>query len=205
MLGNLFSRLGSSAMPFLVPLLLQLGMGYSPAQAGMMMLPMALAGMLVKRLATGTITRYGYRQVLVANTVLLGLLIASFALVPLYQGIGWMLLHLALFGACNSVQFTAMNALTLHDLDPHQASSGNSLFSMMQMLAMSLGVALAGAVLGASATGCRSMTMARKWCWRCRAPDVCMGLMTLASTWIFWQQSPGSRLTRKLQQLDLPE
>ncbi|MFZ1363912.1 MAG: MFS transporter, partial [Brachymonas denitrificans] len=58
--GNLISRLGSSAVPFLSPLMLQLSLGYSPAQAGMMMLPMALAGMLIKRFATWSITRYGY-------------------------------------------------------------------------------------------------------------------------------------------------
>ncbi|WP_018714380.1 multidrug transporter subunit MdtD [Brachymonas chironomi] len=205
LLGNLFSRLGSSAMPFLVPLLLQLGMGYSPAQAGMTMLPMALAGMLVKRLATGTITRYGYRTVLVTNTVLLGLLIASFALVPLYQNVWLMLLHLAVFGACNSIQFTAMNALTLHDLDPHQASSGNSLFSMMQMLAMSLGVALAGAVLGAFSDRLQLDGHGEGVVLALQGTYLCMGLMTLASTWIFWQQSPESRLTRRLQRLDVTE
>ncbi|MFX6011157.1 MFS transporter, partial [Acinetobacter baumannii] len=73
LLGNLFSRLGSSCMPFLIPLLLQLTMGYSPAQAGMMMLPVAIASMSVKRVTTPLITRYGYRRVLVVNTVLIGL------------------------------------------------------------------------------------------------------------------------------------
>jgi MFS family permease len=78
LLGNLFSRLGSSFMPLLVPLLLQVSMGYSPLRAGMMMLPVALAGIAVKKLVTTLITRAGYRRVLVVNTVLLGLLMAGF-------------------------------------------------------------------------------------------------------------------------------
>jgi len=79
LLGNLFSRLGSSSMPLLMPLLLQVSMGYSPFHAGMMMLPVAVAGMDVKRLVTTLITRAGYRRVLVVNTKLLGLIMASFA------------------------------------------------------------------------------------------------------------------------------
>jgi hypothetical protein len=142
LLGNLFSRLGGSGVPFLIPLMLQLKMGYSPSQAGMMMLPLAGAGMLVKRFATWSISRYGYRYVLVANTVAIGAMIASFSLMdhtPM-----WLLIpQLALFGACNSLQFTGMNSLALSGLQPEQASSGNGLLSMVQMLAIGLGVALA--------------------------------------------------------------
>ena len=79
LLGNLFSRLGSGCMPFLIPLLLQVSLGYSPLQAGLMMLPIALAGMAMKRVATPLIMRYGYRRVLVVNTALVGLTMASFA------------------------------------------------------------------------------------------------------------------------------
>ncbi len=57
LLGNLFSRLGSSCMPFMVPLLLQVSLAYSPLRAGMMMIPVAVAGMLVKRVTTPLITR----------------------------------------------------------------------------------------------------------------------------------------------------
>lgn len=149
LLGNLFSRLGSSCMPFLVPLLLQVSLGYSPFQSGLMMLPVAVASMLTKRVTTPLITRLGYRQVLVVNTALVGLTMASFALVTPDQPLALHIAQLAAFGAVNSMQFTAMNTVTLRDLDSHMASSGNSLLSMVQMLAMSMGVAAAGAVLAA--------------------------------------------------------
>ncbi|MES2051063.1 MAG: multidrug transporter subunit MdtD, partial [Pseudomonadota bacterium] len=122
LLGNLFSRLGSSCMPFLVPLLLQLSLGYSPMQAGMMMVPVAMASMLVKRFATPLITRYGYRKVLVTNTMLVGLAMASFAFVAPSQPLWLHILQLGLFGAVNSMQFTAMNTVTLRDLDGSMAS-----------------------------------------------------------------------------------
>ena len=59
-LGNLFSRLGSSCMPFLMPLLLQVNLGYSPFQSGLMMPPVAVASILTKRVTTPLITRLGY-------------------------------------------------------------------------------------------------------------------------------------------------
>ena len=73
------------------------------------------------------------------------------------------------------------------------------------MLAMSLGVALAGAVLGGFSDWLQIDDHGQEVVLALQGTYVCMGLMTLASTWIFWQQSPGSRLTRKRQQLDLPE
>ena len=86
--GNLFARLGSGALPFMLPLLLQVALGYSPAQAGMMMIPLAAGAMLIKPLAKPLIDRLGYRRILIGNTLLLGSLIASLATIdvatPMY-------------------------------------------------------------------------------------------------------------------------
>ncbi|AVU78160.1 DHA2 family efflux MFS transporter permease subunit [Pseudomonas sp. Fig-3] len=147
-LGNLFARLGSGALPFLVPLLLQVALGYSPSQAGMSMLPLAAAAMVAKSVARPLIERFGYRSVLTANTLALGLMLASMGLVS-EQTPYWLLLaQLAVLGAINSLQFTAMNTVTLIDLDDASASSGNSLLSVVAQLSLSLGVACAGALLG---------------------------------------------------------
>ena len=185
LIGNLFSRLGSSCMPFLVPLLLQVSMGYSPVHAGLMMLPIALAGMAMKRFATPLITRHGYRKVLVVNTILVGCTMASFGLTAPGQPMALHLLQLLAFGAVNSLQFTAMNTITLKDLDGSMASSGNSLLSMVQMLAMSMGVAAAGAVLagynGVFGTDTPVHTLDAF-----QATFASMGLITIASALIFW-------------------
>ena len=189
LLGNLFSRLGSSGVPFLIPLMLQLKMGYSPAQAGMMMLPLAAAGMLVKRFATWSISHYGYRSVLVGNTVTIGVMIASLSLMD-YTPMWLLLVLLTLFGACNSLQFTGMASLALSGLQHEQASSGNGLLSMVQMLAIGLGVALSGALLAASSAWWQARTGEANAMAAFRITLVCMGLLTLASSWIFWQLPP---------------
>jgi len=196
LLGNLFSRLGSSCMPFLIPLLLQVTMGYSPLQAGLMMLPVAVAGMSMKRFTTPLITRFGYRQVLVVNTWLVGLTMASFGLAAPTQPLWVHVVQLAAFGAVNSLQFTAMNTVTLKDLEHAMASSGNSLLSMVQMVAMGMGVAAAGAVLAAFTdffqAGAASQTLHAF-----QATFACMGLITVASAGIFWQLSPQDRASSR--------
>lgn len=201
LLGNLFCRLGSGAMPFLIPISLQISLGYSPLHAGLMMLPTALAGMAMKRVATPLILRFGYRNVLVGNTAIIGLLMASFALATPGEPLWLRVLQLAAFGAFNSLQFTAMNTITLKDLDGASASSGNSLLSMVQMLAMSLGVAVAGAVLsgfGAAFGGTGTPGAALE---AFQATFVTVGLITLASAAVFWQLPAEARAP----QLDGPE
>ncbi len=149
--GNLFSRLGSGAMPFLVPLYLQVALGYSPGAAGMSMIPSALGAISAKPFAPWLIKTLGYRRLLTGNTLLLGCSIGSFALSGPQHAPGWLLLQLGIFGLVNSTQFTAMNTLTLGALDERHASSGNSLMSVVVQLSMSLGVAAgAGIVLAFS-------------------------------------------------------
>lgn len=199
LLGNLFSRLGSACMPFLMPLLMQVSLGYSPLRAGLMLVPSALAGIAVKRVTTPLITRFGYRRVLVVNTVLVGGVMASFAFTAANQPAWLLVLQLAAFGAVNSMQFTAMNTVTLRDLDAQTASSGNSLLSMVQMLAISLGVATAGAVLAAFSSwfGVDEASGAAQTLPAFHATFICMGLLTLASAAIFWRLSPDGRALRE--------
>ena len=187
LLGNLFARLGSGSMPFLVPLLLQVSLGYTPFHAGMMMLPTSAAAIASKQVVTPLITRIGYRRMLVINTVLVGLAMASFALLSGAEPLWLTIAQLAFFGGVNSLQFTAMNTVTLKDLEGSEASSGNSLLSMVQMLSMSLGVAAAGGLLTtfADAYGHGSELAAF------HATFICVGLMTAASSCIFWQLAPG--------------
>ena len=185
LLGNLFARFGSGAAPFLIPLLLQVGLGMSPFHAGLMMLATVVGSMLVKRIAVRTVQRFGYRRVLQINSVLLGLVLASFGLVSPHLPMGLLLAQLFVFGGINSMQFSAMNSVTLKDVEGEFASSGNSLLSMVQMLSMGMGVALAGALLGGfsdvwSALGDQSLRAIH-------ATFVTVGLMTLASALVFSQ------------------
>ncbi|MFP3587700.1 multidrug transporter subunit MdtD [Paraburkholderia sp. SIMBA_055] len=196
LLGNLFARTGSGAVPYLIPLLLQVSLGYTPFDAGLMMLPVAAAGIVAKRIVTPLIRRNGYRKVLVINTVLVGLAIASFALTSASQPLWLRLVQLAIFGCVNSIQFTAMNTLTLKDLETANASSGNSLFSLVQMLAMSLGVTMAGALLGVF-TNMAPQVTANDTLPAFHATFLAIGIITAAASWIFAQLEPAGSTAGK--------
>ena len=179
LLGNLIARIGSSAVPFLMPLLFQLELGFSPLQSGMMMLPVAIAGVAVKRLVSPLVQTYGYAKFLMVNTVLVGASIVAFAAVSPALPIWFMILQLALFGAANSMQYAAMNSVTLKDLSVEQASSGNGLFSMAQMLAIGLGVTIGGAMVKLFSATWANPVLAF------RVTFVLVGLVTLASATVF--------------------
>ncbi|WP_409070304.1 multidrug transporter subunit MdtD, partial [Desulfobulbus sp.] len=125
--GNFFARLGSGAMPFLLPLLLQVGLGFSPAVAGLTMIPSSIFSIFSKILVTPLLRVFGFRRVLVVNTVLLGLFIVSFSHIGVHTPYWLIILHLILFGAANSLQFSAMNTVTLIELTPEYAAGGNSI------------------------------------------------------------------------------
>ena len=129
--GNLFARLGMGGMPMLLPLMMQVGFGLSAVESGLSLLPMALAGLFARQPVNRLIGRFGYQRVLVLNTVTLGLLMAAFATLGAATPHPLRLVLLVLFGSANAIQYTAMNALTLKDLEGPQMSSGNGLLSMV--------------------------------------------------------------------------
>ncbi|WP_255989872.1 multidrug transporter subunit MdtD [Chitinolyticbacter albus] len=189
-LGNLFARLGSGAMPFMTPLFLQVGLGFAPTKAGLFMVPTVLGAMLSKALVEPLVRRLGYRRVLVGNTLLLGVMIASFALIG-HQTPAWLLIaQLSVFGVVNSLQFTAMNTLTLGDLGPDTASSGNGLLSVIMQLSMSLGVAAAAALLaGFSDHGIAPNP--DKVLGAFQATYICVGVLSMLAALIFLQLAHG--------------
>lgn len=145
--GNLFTRLGISAVPYLLPLLFQVAFKYTPSQAGWLLTPIAVGAMGIKPLVSKIIQRFSYRKVLVANTTFLGVLIILLA--QLDASVPWYYIAplLVIMGACNSIQFSAMNTITIGDLEGPQTSSGNSLMAVNQQLAISFGIAFGAAIL----------------------------------------------------------
>jgi len=179
LVGNLVCRIGSGAVPFLLPLLMQLQLGYSPFHSGLMLLPVAVAGTVSKRWIVPLVNRYGYDNFLLVNTLIVGASIASFAAMSPGWPLALSILQLATFGASNSMQFAAMNSVTLKGLSREDAGSGNSLFSMVQMLAIGLGVTIGGglvslfsAQLGVAAPAYRLAFLA-------------VGIITLLSAFVF--------------------
>lgn len=179
-IGNMFARIGSSGMPFLIPLFFQLCLGYSPFEAGLSMIPLAIAAIVAKRFVAIFVFKFGYRKFLIVNTILVGLSMASFAMISPNEPKWLQILHLLFFGVFNSMQFTAMNTLTLKDLDRKKASDGNALFSMVQMLAMSFSVAAVGSLLTTFMNYYNKLDAFH-------GSFLSMGALTCTSAWIFWQ------------------
>ncbi|MFT4273668.1 MAG: multidrug transporter subunit MdtD [Pantoea sp.] len=146
-IGNIASRLGTGCIPFLMPLMLQVGFGYPAIIAGCMMGPTAIGSLLAKSTVTQVLRRFGYRHTLVGISVIIGILIASFSLQTPGGSVLLLLLALFVLGMAMSTQFTAMNTITLADLNDENASGGNSVLAVTQQLSISFGVAVSAAVL----------------------------------------------------------
>lgn len=146
-LGNLATRLGISSVPLLLPLMVQIAYGQSAVVSGWIVAPMALTAIFGKTVVLRILDRFGYRNTLMANTFIIGALICSFALPSLHSSIYWHLPVIALLGFFNSIQFTSMNSISIADLRGYHTSSGNSLISVNQQLAIGFGVAFGLIVL----------------------------------------------------------
>ncbi|POU01653.1 MFS transporter [Escherichia sp. ESNIH1] len=145
--GNIASRLGTGCVPFLMPLMLQVGFGYTAIIAGCMIAPTAIGSILAKSTVTQVLRWFGYRKTLFGITVIIGVMIAQFALQSPSMEVWLLILPLFILGMAMSTQFTAMNTITLADLTDENASSGNSMLAVTQQLSISLGVAVSAAVL----------------------------------------------------------
>jgi EmrB/QacA subfamily drug resistance transporter len=142
--GSFFTRLGIGGVPFLLPLLYQVGLGLTPVQSGLLIMPQAIASMTMKVFMTRVLTRLGYRSVLISNTLLIGSLLMLFATIGLTTPI-WIILLLAfLYGGFTSLQYTSMNTLVYADVSEERASHASSIASTAQQMSVSFGVAIAG-------------------------------------------------------------
>ncbi|QEY26790.1 DHA2 family efflux MFS transporter permease subunit [Neisseria zalophi] len=146
-IGNLITRLGIGSIPLLVPLLIQLAYGQSPSVSGWIVAPMALAAMFTKPFVIPIINKFGYRNILIFNTIFLGILIGSLAIPSENMSIYWFLPVMLIMGSLNSIQFTTMNSITVANLRDNQTSSGNSLISVNQQLAIGFGIAIGLSIL----------------------------------------------------------
>ncbi|MGC4235296.1 MAG: MFS transporter [Niabella sp.] len=146
-LGNLATRLGISSVPLLLPLMIQVAYGRSAVTSGWIVAPMALTAMFGKSAVIKILDRFGYRKTLMVNTFIIGMLICCMAIPGVHTSIYWYIPIIAVLGFFNSIQFTSMNSISIADLRQYHTSSGNSLLSVNQQLAIGFGVAFGLIVL----------------------------------------------------------
>jgi EmrB/QacA subfamily drug resistance transporter len=196
-LGGFVTRLGVGGLPFLLPLLYQVGLGLPAWKSGLLMMPTAAAAMGMKLVSAKVLARFGYRQVLVVNTVCIGITIGLYALVgaetPLWVIVGIGLLQ----GFFNSLQFSSMNSLAYADIEQGDSSMASTISSSFQQLSMSFGLATGSLVTGWFLGGLPQTERALVTSALHHA-FLALGAVTLISSLIFWRlrRNDGESISR---------
>ncbi|HAT3992325.1 TPA: MFS transporter [Elizabethkingia anophelis] len=138
--GNLATRLGISSVPLLLPLMIQIAYKQSAVTSGWIITPMAITAIFAKSYVIKILDTFGYRKTLMTNTFIIGSLICLLAIPCINTSIYWFTPIIAVLGFFNSIQFTSMNTISIADLRNFQTSSGNSLLSVNQQLAIGFGI-----------------------------------------------------------------
>jgi EmrB/QacA subfamily drug resistance transporter len=146
-LSNLLCRLSFGGIPFLLPLLLQISLGYSPELSGFLIAPIALGVFLIKPIAIYILRWLGYKKLLLLNTFLLSVTLWSLCFIDAKTtlvGISFLTFTYGLFIA---LQYTGMNSLAYAHIPEHNMSAATSIVSTVQQLAQSFGVAISALLL----------------------------------------------------------
>jgi EmrB/QacA subfamily drug resistance transporter len=141
------TRIGIESVPYLSPLLFQIGFGLSPFRSGLLLLASALGNLSMKFCTTRILRRFGFRAVMSVNCML----VAAFA-----AALGWLqpstplavtIVLLFVYGLTRSLQFTSLSTLAYSDIDEHQKGPASTLWSVAQQMTIGMGIAFGAMVL----------------------------------------------------------
>ena len=141
------SRMALSAIPFLLPLLLQLGFGVTPVQSGLITVASVVGSVFIRPLMSRAIGRFGFGHLLAGASALCVACLGGFALVSRSTPLWLLLFQIIVFGVVRSIQFVGANTLAYSELPPGKLSAATSVGSMLQQLSGSFGVSLAATLL----------------------------------------------------------
>jgi hypothetical protein len=165
--GGFIFRIGIGAMPFLLPLLLQVGFGLTPFASGSLTFATAAGALMMKFTATTALRWFGFRQTLVVNGLISGAFLAACALFTPSTPHWLLLLMLLAGGFFRSLEFTALNAISYADIDSPVMSRATSFASVSQQMSGAVGVAVAAICVeaiqfgfGDSELGARDLSLA---------------------------------------------
>ncbi len=185
--GGLIFRVGIGALPFLLPLLLQIGFGLTPFQSGSLTFAAAAGALVMKFTASTALRWFGFRQTLVVNGLISGAFLASCALFTPTTPHWVIFAALLVGGFFRSLQFTALNAVSYADIDPPRMSRATSFASVSQQTSGAVGIAVAALCIesiqlgyGDATLGARDISLA----------FVMVALISSLSVLIFAQLSP---------------
>jgi MFS family permease len=158
-IGGFLFRLGVGALPFLLPLLLQIGFDLTPFQSGLITFTSALGSMFMKAAVASVVRRFGYRNVLLYNSLISSLFLAACATFVPGMPFAAMIAILLTGGFFRSLQFTSINTIAYAEIEPAKMSRATSLVAAAQQLSLSTGVAIGALVVEATLRLKHSATM----------------------------------------------
>jgi EmrB/QacA subfamily drug resistance transporter len=182
--GGFLFRLGIGALPFLLPLLMQVGFGLSPFKSGLVTFASAVGAMGMKTLAARIIRTFGFRNIMVVNAIVSSLFLAASALFTASTPLLLIMIILVVGGFFRSLQFTAINTVAYAEVEPAQMSRATTLVSVNQQLAISAGVAV-----GAFSVEATMMLRHVSELTAAEFPPafIVVAIISAASTYFFWQ------------------
>jgi EmrB/QacA subfamily drug resistance transporter len=148
--GGFIFRIGIGAIPFLLPLMLQVGFGLSPFQSGLLTFASSAGALLMKPTAGPILRRFGFWRVMVVNALTSAALLAAIGFFRPETPHVVILSTLLIGGFLRSLQFTSINALAYADVDDARMSKATSFASAMQQLSLTTGVAVGAGVIEAT-------------------------------------------------------
>ncbi|HAO39494.1 MAG TPA: MFS transporter, partial [Afipia sp.] len=182
--GGFMYRLGVGALPFRLPLLMQVGFGLSPFKSGLVTFASAVGALGMKTLAARIIRTFGFRNIMVINAVVSSFFLAACALFTPSTPLLLIMIILVVGGFFRSLQFTAINTMAYAEVTPGEMSRATTLVSVNQQLAISAGVAVGAFAVEA--------TMAANHSVELRAGDfwpafLIVAVLSALSAYSFWK------------------
>jgi EmrB/QacA subfamily drug resistance transporter len=182
--GGFLFRLGIGSLPFLLPLLMQVGFGLSPFHSGLVTFGTAAGAMGMKTLAARLIRTFGFRNLMTINAVISSIFLGACALFTITTPLLLIVMILVVGGFFRSLEFTAINTVAYAEVEPPQMSRATTLVSVNQQLAVSAGVAV-GAFSVESTLWIRHMNELTADVF---APAfLVVALISMVSAFFFWQ------------------
>jgi MFS family permease len=150
-LGGSVFRIGNGAVPFLLPLMLQVSFGLNPFRSGLITFISAAGAIAMKFAVQQIFSGFGFKRVLVTSGAVTALLIAATAGIGKETPVYWVYGLLLVAGFTRSLFFTGLNALSFSELEPQDMAKATALNAAAQQLSVAAGVAMAGAILESAA------------------------------------------------------
>lgn len=195
--GGFLVRLSMAGIPFLLPLLYQVGFGYTPIQSGLLMLPQATAAIGLKMLMPKILNTLGYRNVLILNTVGIALTILSFSWIGINTPLWHIVLIFFFYGFLSSLEHTTLNTLVYADISEEQTSGAATIASTFQQLSFSYGIATASIITSLFLPDHIHLS-ATTFIQGIHSAFITLGVLALLSSCVFWalNKNDGAAFTR---------